>query len=365
MQHYKTIICLCTCLLASPKLGAQNTAGFLVRDLDSAKNAVVTWHPILGYTPETRLAFGGASIILFKDSAQNLYNTVNPFFVYTLNKQMKFVVLANLYPGRHDIEGRFEATRFPQFFYGIGNSNGTQSVTYNLQTLGFNVRYLYQVKKNIKLGGNLLFYGNDCQQFDYHALTNSEVRGIEKNIIAGLGGALKIDARDNNLYAKKGYYLAINNLVYSKWLLSDYNMARNSFDARYYLTPYNSFFTMAFQFYNQVVTGKSIPFYLLPRIGGENRLRGINSYRFIDNVSMLIQGEGRLRLFENIGLNFFAGTGDVAQGYNNYKASALKVAGGFGIRLNLLKKGTMNLRADYGFSNTGDSGFYIGIGEVF
>lgn len=60
----------------------------------------------------------------------------------------------------------------------------------------------------------------------------------------------------------------------------------------------------------------------------------------------------------------FAGTAQVAKDIMDYSVKGLKIAYGFGVRLNVIPDEKVILRADFGFSQVG-SQIYLGFGEAF
>jgi hypothetical protein len=72
--------------------------------------------------------------------------------------------------------------------------------------------------------------------------------------------------------------------------------------------------------FSDTSTGNSVPFYMLPSLGGSNTLRGYDDYRFHDRNMLVVNVESRLALFSHIDLALFGDAGNVAS-----KASDLNV----------------------------------------
>jgi hypothetical protein len=58
--------------------------------------------------------------------------------------------------------------------------------------------------------------------------------------------------------------------------------------------------------------GKSVPFYLLPGLGGNNTLRAYTDYRFHDRHLLLVNVETRVALLTHVDAALFVDAGNVA-----------------------------------------------------
>ena len=69
-------------------------------------------------------------------------------------------------------------------------------------------------------------------------------------------------------------------------------------------------------------------------------------------------------IFSRIGFVAFAGIGEVANDYQDFRLVGFKYSYGVGARLKLNKEESLNLRADFGITEIG-SGFYLTMHEAF
>ena len=92
----------------------------------STKRVKTTVLPIIGYSPETSLAFGVLTNIMFYTKDSSSYNrpsNIQPIFIASVLKQFLFFGKSNLYLNNGiNINIRIDALNFPNYFYGIGNS---------------------------------------------------------------------------------------------------------------------------------------------------------------------------------------------------------------------------------------------------
>jgi hypothetical protein len=78
--------------------------------------------------------------------------------------------------------------------------------------------------------------------------------------------------------------------------------------------------------------GKAVPFYLLPRIGGNDGVRGYGAYRFVDRHALLLSAEYRWTPGEAIDMAIFWDGGRVAPTRDGLGLRGLKSSVGIGVR---------------------------------
>jgi outer membrane protein assembly factor BamA len=113
-----------------------------------------------------------------------------------------------------------------------------------------------------------------------------------------------------------------------------------------------------------IANGGTVPFQLMPQLGGSELLRGYFGGRFRERQLLAAQAEFRSSLWKRIGLVAFADTGQVAHDLDGFGADRFRFSYGAGLRILLIPQEGMNLRADFGFGED-ESGFYLAFGEAF
>jgi hypothetical protein len=113
------------------------------------------------------------------------------------------------------------------------------------------------------------------------------------------------------------------------------------------------------------VAGGDTPFYKLPGLGGQNRMRGYYEGRFRDDFYATLQAEYRQYFWWRLGFVVFGGLGQVAPEVIKFNSNEFKYSFGAGLRLLFNKTEKVNLRVDLGFGDNGDSGIYFGLEEAF
>lgn len=78
--------------------------------------------------------------------------------------------------------------------------------------------------------------------------------------------------------------------------------------------------------------GKAVPFYLLPRIGGNDGVRGYGAFRFVDRHALMLSAEYRWTPGEAIDMAVFWDGGRVAATRDDLGLRGLKSSAGIGVR---------------------------------
>jgi outer membrane protein assembly factor BamA len=97
--------------------------------------------------------------------------------------------------------------------------------------------------------------------------------------------------------------------------------------------------------------GTFAPFYLEPRLGGQDDLRGFRPYRFYDQNSVLVQGEYRWTVMEPLEVALFGDGGKVFHEWRNFSLGGLEADAGVGLRVR--RNEFVPFRLDIGFSREG------------
>jgi hypothetical protein len=98
--------------------------------------------------------------------------------------------------------------------------------------------------------------------------------------------------------------------------------------------------------FSDTSSGNSVPFYLLPSLGGQNTLRGYDDYRFHDRNLLVVNAESRWALLRSLDAAVFFDAGNVAA-----RARDLNLAKtSYGVGLRLHSRTTTLGRMDVGHS---------------
>lgn len=327
--------------------------------------------PALSFAPETSLQFGAAVVWVLKktglpESEFERESTISPFFIYTLKNQVISAVNVNYFtPKGHNVNGSVRFFNFPDLYFGIGNDNDPD-ISESYTNLFFQIQgqYLKSVNATSFAGVNFDLQSNSIRDIEAGGLiVTDNTNGLEGGTLFGLGPIYRYDTRNNTIYPTKGYFVTLRSLFTH---LGDYSYTSHLADARKYISLGNENNILAFQVSASFTTGQDIPFYKLPQLGGDERLRGIaNASLYRDRQMLYSQVEYRRPLFWRFGMTVFAGVGDVGYNLNDFSISEFKYVAGLGGRFAAIPEKKLNIRGDIGVARGGQIAIYIGLSEAF
>ncbi len=325
--------------------------------------------PTAYFTPETRGAGEVFAYLKFYSRGADRASNIRLFLAGTQNRQITLDIPWQVYftYEKFCLNGKLDARKFPEFFYGLGNdTEESNRALYTYTSVGFRNLALWQLKgKNyagISTSGRTLKSDLSLEKFN-HLMEMSTIFGSEGYSFIGLGPAFMHDTRDVILNATKGSYLEI---------LAQYHIGETSFQRLTFwnvAADFRQFFplkkstVLAYQVKAQCSFG-DIPYRELPALGGPMLHRGYYFGRFRDQHLGVMQAEIRQHLFWRVGAVAFGSVGKVFNSQDLMVFRDYRPAAGGGLRFKLSKKDEANIRLD--FAMTPDSrGIYIFFAEAF
>lgn len=339
------------------------------KDSSSVKKITFNGYPYVFYTPETQAAIGGGGIFLFYTKRNEKLRPSKVGFGahYTTNKQYKFSVNTSIYFNENNLVVNLPASYGYSFdkFWGIGSTTEETDDAGYFKT-DFNLQLEIQVPPILFFAdrtGFILDYKNttidDVKENQF--LIDESVNGFNGGDIFGIGINLVWDRRDNLFYPTEGHYQYIKYIVYPE--PSEFVFSTMELDVRYYKRLLKNQI-LASNLYVKSVSSNA-PFYELPALGGQNRMRGYFMGRYRDRNYVAFQSELRQYISPKIGFVAFGGIGDVGEEITDLSIKNIKYSIGGGLRYLFNKKENVNLRMDVGFGRDGNTGIYFGIEEAF
>jgi outer membrane protein assembly factor BamA len=205
-----------------------------------------------------------------------------------------------------------------------------------------------------------LNYTKILDKADNTLLLNDSVKGSNGGTCFGFGYDGVWDTRDNIFYPTRGSYQYFKVIIYP--YLGDFAFYTFEMDVRKYF-HLSKRSVLAGNFYFSLAGGET-PFYMLPGMGGRNRMRGYYKGQYRDNVFTMMQFEYRQYVWKRLGFVVFTGAGDVSSSLIEYDLKKFKLSYGAGLRYLFSKAEKLNLRFDMGFGRN-THGAYFGIEEAF
>lgn len=335
-----------------------------------AKNFAV--YPVLGFAPETRWSFGAIAFFVFEDKIDDGYNrpsSVTPYAIYTSKQQVLLKSEFDFYfKSGLNFNSEVRLLNFPDNYYGLGNDTNPNVVeTFTNNFFRLNGRVAKPVNESLFVG---LYYDLQYNKIKIDSiggmLEEDMPIGVNGGRNMGLGPGMQYDSRNSTLYPTQGKLFNAGITFFSRAFGSEYDYTLFLIDYRQYfefLGPKN---ILAFQFKSELTAGDNVPFYKLPAIAGDQRLRGIQHKNlYLDKQSMYFQVEARQDLFWRFGGVLFAGVGHVFDSFSNFDAHEFRYVYGLGGRFQAMRDQKLNIRLDLGFSQEGQSAFYLSVREAF
>lgn len=263
--------------------------------------------------------------------------------------------------GRYRIDYHLYFYSFPADFWGIGyemgdnDANKSDMKRWQAQA---EVSFLFRVADN--------FYIGPMASYDYvigkHIERPELLQGMDQHTWnVGAGVSLVYDNRDNLTNPHRGIYLNINQMFRPRFMGNDY-----------------AFSTTAFRFdaYQRLGKGTVLaediganlnfgnPLWgMMAELGGTHSMRGYYEGRYRDKHSLEATVELRQHVWKRNGIVVWVGAGTIFPKFSALRSKQILPNAGVGYRWEFKKN--VNVRLDYGFGKSGQSGFLFNINEAF
>jgi hypothetical protein len=303
----------------------------------------LAWHPFF----ENAYSGGGFTLGAGRTTYVSAYNTLDVRGSWTL-KNYKRVEAEFLAPRMFNrraqlsvIGGWREATEVG--FYGIGPDSHQDDRTNYLfnQPYGSALFTIFPTRRNLMLQGGVEL--SKWSQEPGKGSSPSVEEVYTPDTLPGLGaditylhtqGTVGLDWRTSPGYSRRGAYLGAT--------LHDYKDQDDNFG--YQMVQYEGIAHLPILRETWVLSlharmqhanekdDQSIPFFMLPALGGGSSLRGYSSWRFRDQNSLLLQAEWRIMINRYLDMAFFYDAGKVAARTKDIDLDHLKDDYGIGFR---------------------------------
>ncbi len=365
------IIFLTDALGADTKIENNKSQDITIIEKKEKNDLGLTAIPIFFYTPETKMAFGAGSLftyrfgLLFKKSRPS---TMYLGAVYTQMKQFSFQLKPEIYLKNNSVylTGNFLAEKFPTNFWGIGpETTESDKESYTPQTYFLEIGYQHKLFSGFPLYFGLKYHMESTRIKEKEPgklLDRNKVIGSNGGLLSGPGIILNFDSRDNIFSPSDGLYFQLFGFINDRLFGSDFNYISFKIDLRQYV-PVGRNNVLAWQAIFDTCVG-DVPFYKMPRVGGDSMLRGFYAGRFRDRNMAAFQTEFRFPIWKKLSGVVFGAMGSLSDRFRELSWDNLKYAGGFGLRFKVIPKENANLRVDFAFG-PGTYGIYFKAGEAF
>jgi outer membrane protein assembly factor BamA len=310
--------------------------------------------PVVYFTSETRWVLEVFSYKTFKLSEKSSLSSLKLFLNASQEKQYSFLLPFQVF-SKHDkylFLGRIELSKYPEYFYGVGNKTTHQQREKYIPTLfSFQAKALKNLDHRLFLGVNLMFRQIRTDLLGLCNAFNDKSRFVGINGYRGgsIGPSIIFDSRDHILNPYRGIYfdLSLTTAFGEEFSQKTYAYNSATADFRYFIPLYRKHIFAT----HIVVESNSgnMPYRDMSVLGGPKNLRGYFYGRFRDNHLCLIDTELRSNIKGRIGMVVFGGAGSVASHFKYLFSNQWHISYGFGLRYQLNKNDRANVRADLAF----------------
>lgn len=338
--------------------------------LDSIMNLPAMGIPVVNYSPESTWEFGAAAQGYFRLPNQERTSIVQLDGTYSLRHQWYINAQGTLYFGARSaspawqLQFRAGYSDRPATYYGVyddphfANEGNTgigmlrKGTPYQMQRAYLNLQAPISIDKDWSVGPML-----DILVAQYSI--EGKYKTPSPLVQAAVGAVGVYDTRDNVFYPTQGIFFKLsaaaawtNKVDIPEGQQATINGLLSADLRQFIALPHN--LVLAWQLKTQMMLSplfiSHITMYpMLPRLGGQDGLRGVNSDMFRDDIMMALQAELRIPIWSIFRAAVFAGIGDVYD-YHNWHWEVPKVGYGIGLRA-AINKAKVNIRFDVARSN--------------
>ena len=257
-------------------------------------------------------------------------------------------------------------------FFGLGNSSVHENqVSYGLRSVDAGVRAELRAGRRFRYGGAIGGFAAHSSNGSGSEPPVSDV--FVPSTAPGLGSApawlhttvfAAYDTRESEGYTHSG---ALYSVTLNRYMDPDgrFTFNRAQIDARQFIPIVHENWVFALRGRMEMTgadSGQTIPYFMLPTVGGRDSLPGFNEYRFTDRNSLLLRSELRWATSPVVDMALTFDQGKVGPRVSDLDLSGLKRSVGIGIRFHGPK--VTALRFDVAHSTEGWR-FALGPGVSF
>lgn len=263
--------------------------------------------------------------------------------------------------GRYRIDYHLYFYSFPADFWGIGyemgdnDANKSDMKRWQAQA---EVSFLFRVADN--------FYIGPIASYDYvigkHIERPELLQGMDQHTWnVGAGVSLVYDNRDNLTNPHRGIYLNINQMFRPRFMGNDYAFSTTAFRFDAYQRLGKG--TVLAEDIGANLNFGNPSWGMMAELGGTHSMRGYYEGRYRDKHSLEATVELRQHVWKRNGIVVWVGAGTIFPKFSALRSKQILPNAGVGYRWEFKKN--VNVRLDYGFGKSGQSGFLFNINEAF
>ncbi len=245
-----------------------------------------------------------------------------------------------------DFYTKYESSPQMDYYGQGGDSSEADRTSYLFEDFAADFRFGFDVLDNLQLGatlGALAIHtgtgnrGGVPSTGEIFAPDDTPGLGVDTSF-SRWGGFIHFDYRDIPGGPRSGGYYAVTARAYEDLDFNQFNFSQLVFEAQQYIPYFNKNRVFAIRVMAEITSedeGSTIPFYLQPKLGGNDNLRGFQRYRFYDNQAIIATLEHRWHASSVLDMALFVDAGKVAPNLRDVDFSELEWDAGIGFRFKI------------------------------
>lgn len=318
------------------------------------------------YSSDTKLGIGLVAAGIYRTarfdsvtmpSNVSLYGDVSTVGFYLLGIRGNHITPGN----KRRLDYKVYFYSFPTKFWGIGYDMGNNSANetkYKDFRFTVNVGYMFRLTDALYIGPGVEYNYVSATDVDVPQLWNGQRMS---NSTVGAGLKVIWDSRDNLTAPTRGLMGRLEQRFCPRWIGNREQFAYTEFEGCIY-NPLWEGAVLASRIHARVAYG-DVPWSMLSTLGGSFGMRGYYEGRYRDKGEVDVTVELRQHVWRRSGAVVWVGAGNVFPSVDRFRWRHTLPNFGVGYRWEF-KKNT-NVRLDYGFGKSGQSGFIFNINEAF
>ena len=338
---------------------------YILEDKDHSNDRF--WFSIIGgphYDTDTKLGLAVMGNVFYRLSGSaagsqpsNLTARVDVSTSGYVSTKLKGNTL--IYGDKRRLNYEFEFESLPSYYWGMGfddcdiNENKTRM---KRKQAYFNGEFLWRIGGRAYIGPAVNWTWVSAEEILRPDLLNGQPLSTRSY---GVGMTIDWDSRDLITSPESGVYAHAGVLFYPKGLWNDYAFTRIDTRFCYYKRVWKGG-VMAGELKGQFNLGDP-SWNMMAQPGDSYTLRGYFRGRYRDKHAITAQLELRQHVWNRLGVAVWGGLGSLF--HDSASMKHLLPNGGVGLRWSFRPR--VNIRLDYGFGRSGESGFIFSMHEAF
>lgn len=325
--------------------------------------------PVLAYSEETELQFGGMMLLFFKPSfAGGETTTIDLALFGTTRKQLQIFAVPRYFLLHDRVKGMMDLSveRWTSVFYGIGNNpDFDDGWSFDRNSYYFTNTTLTNL--GLPDTWRTLMYGLSLH-VEHTEITFNKYEGdlqkpsTDGRLRTGFGYTLEYDTRDNPNWANSGYYAHWEHMFYTD-AIGDYEFVKQELDLRGYTYLFWKTSLAVAGLWQR--TAGDVPFDKMAGPDGRRRFRGVEDRFFRNNQALILQTELRKVLFWRLAGTIFFEGGKTGKYFSDLAREKWHQSLGFGGELALNLSERLYARGDISWVDYKDIGITVYIRQAF